>query len=71
MYGCNYETFFGIDVFGDCKTLDEFYGQLKLGYKALKPEATELVSFNKIDIWKEVDFALHFVATGLTVDDHI
>ena len=70
MYGYNYEVSFGIDVFNDCKTLDDFYSQLKLTYKDTKPETSQSVPFNETDFWKEVDFGFSFrgdSGAGLTL----
>lgn len=60
MYGYNYEVSFGIDIFENCRTLEDFYSQLKLTYKDLKPETSQLVSFTETGFWEEVDFGFAF-----------
>lgn len=70
MYGYNYAVSFGIDLFEDCKTLGDFYSQLILTHKDIKPETSQLVTFNEADFWEEVDFGFAFrgdKAAGLTL----
>lgn len=70
MYGYNYEVSFGIDVLESCRTLENFFSQLKLAYKDLKPETTQLVPLTETAFWEEVDFGFAFhgdSAAGLTL----
>lgn len=60
MHGYNYEVSLGVDLLEKCNTLEDFYSQLKLIHKDIKPEASQLATFNEADFWEEVNFGFTF-----------
>lgn len=64
MYGYNYQVSLGIDIFEDCKTLDDFYRQVRLRYKDIKPENRQPVHLSETDFWEEIDYGFAFRGDG-------
>lgn len=60
MHGCNYQATFGIDVFDNCQSLDEFRSCLKKQYPSTDPETVTSVLISADDLWSEVNYALNY-----------
>jgi hypothetical protein len=60
MYGYNYDVAFGVDIFDNCPTIDEFKKQLYEKYDNLKPENFQPVFFDEAEFWEELNFGLTY-----------
>ena len=60
MYGHNYQVTFGVDIFDNCITTDDFKKKLKQTYPTSRPESIDLIQFNKTDFWEEIDYGMTY-----------
>jgi hypothetical protein len=60
MYGHNYEVIYGMDIFDNCSTIDEFNRHLKTAYPNSKPENATLIPITVDDFWEEINFGLTY-----------
>lgn len=55
MSGHNYQVTFGVDIFDNCITTDDFKRKLKQTYPNSRPESIDLIQFDKTDIYSYPD----------------
>src|SRR5438552_2932522 len=60
MYGVNYEVCFGVEIFDDCSTIENFKLRLKEKFPFSYPEKIDLISFTMKDFWKEINYGLDY-----------
>lgn len=60
MYGYNYEVHFGIELFDDCKTYQEFSVRLKSRFPTSRPEKIEPIIFDLKSFWEEINYGLQY-----------
>ena len=72
MYGYNYEVSYGMDIFENCSTVEEFKVNLKKAYPESKPNETSLIPITANDFWEEINFGLTYRGdtwAGLRLDE--
>ena len=73
MYGYNYEVTYGVDLFENCSTEEEFKARLKQSYPQSKPEGVPLIPLTADDFWEEINFGLIYRgdrSAGLQLDEN-
>jgi len=60
MSGHNYQVTFGVDIFDNCITTDDFKRKLKQTYPNSRPESIDLIQFDKTDFWEEIDYGMTY-----------
>jgi hypothetical protein len=72
MYGYNYEVSYGMDIFENCATVEEFKMNLKKTYPGSKPNEISLIPITVNDFWEEINFGLSYRGdtwAGLRLDE--
>jgi hypothetical protein len=60
LYGYNYEVTFGVEIFNNCETLEEFKLLLKNKFPDSRPDSVEIVPVTNDEFWEEIEYALEY-----------
>lgn len=58
--GYNYEVLFGVKIFDNCITKEDFQAALKAVFPNARPETVEFVPMTAEDFFTEIEFALDY-----------